>query len=668
MSIGILSPWWLLGLAAGAVPVVVHLLMRERPRRYVFPPLRFLLETAPRGVADVRFRHLLLLLLRVGALAALVLALARPEISGSFAVTGPARASSVFVIDDTLSMNYMSADATNLERAKEAALKRLRSFAPGSEIAVITVCYPEGTFSPDLSVVRNNISSVRSTRRGRNVWPAVRKAFDLLTEINVDYAEVYLFTDMARRSWEGFPRGNVGEENWPFFVIDVVPDDPVNAAITGVRVARRRVGASTPAAVEAEVSSFGLVGEFPVELYVDGVKVDQKKIRLEGTSRKSVGFTFVVDEPGAHQGSVELAAVDPLAADNSRYFTFSVGDLPRVLVVDGDPKPDSSDEVFFLKAALNPFEEQGAGLFEFDVATTEEMVGAEVAPYDAVVLANVWGLDDSALAALDRFVLGGGGMLVFTGDRFEPRNYDTGPANELMKGFESGALGDWAQVEVSMYNVIDRTSISENAQVLAAFTDGAAAIVDAAYGRGRVIFVATAADADWSNLPSSIVYFTFVNEALKYLHPGSDLPDEALVGEVPAIRVTDDDIGAAVFVRGPLDSERRPIGEIVSAVPPGFDTELPANYCVLLEKGLSIREEWTSVNVNPAEADTRKIPDKDVENLRPNTIVAAGEAGGQIYRRVGTRRTGLDLTPVFIVMAAALFVAESFLSNRFYRT
>jgi len=237
-----------------------------------------------------------------------------------------------------------------------------------------------------------------------------------------------------------------------------------------------------------------------------------------------------------------------------------------------------------------------------------------------------------------------------------------------MKRFEGGTLGDWGAVEVSTYTSIDRATIAESAQVLACFTGGAAAIVENTYGRGRVIFVATSADADWSTLPTNVVYFTFVNEALRHLGAGSEGAGETLVGDVPTIRMRDAMIGAAVSVEGPMDREPRPIGEVVSPALPGFDAERPANYRILLEKGMVVRELWTSVNIDPTETDTRKASQMMVESLRPNTVVSTGATVEGIYKRVGTRRSGLDLTALCVLLSAALLVAESFLSNRFYRT
>src|SRR5437762_12786297 len=71
----------LLGGAFIAIPVVLHLIMRQRPKQLVFPALRFVHERRLANQRRLQLRHWLLLALRCGALGLLVLALARPSVA-----------------------------------------------------------------------------------------------------------------------------------------------------------------------------------------------------------------------------------------------------------------------------------------------------------------------------------------------------------------------------------------------------------------------------------------------------------------------------------------------------------------------------------------------------------------------------------------------------------
>ncbi|MCA8988022.1 MAG: BatA domain-containing protein [Planctomycetaceae bacterium] len=76
----LLHPAILTGLALTAVPVVLHLLMRARPKQLDFPALRLLQNIKRQSVQRLQLRHLLLLLLRMLLIALLVIAIARPTL------------------------------------------------------------------------------------------------------------------------------------------------------------------------------------------------------------------------------------------------------------------------------------------------------------------------------------------------------------------------------------------------------------------------------------------------------------------------------------------------------------------------------------------------------------------------------------------------------------
>src|SRR4026207_1736843 len=73
-----LTPLFLLGLAGLAVPVIIHLIRRERRTVVLFPSLMFLQRIPSQSVQRRRIRNWPLLLLRLAALALIVAAFARP--------------------------------------------------------------------------------------------------------------------------------------------------------------------------------------------------------------------------------------------------------------------------------------------------------------------------------------------------------------------------------------------------------------------------------------------------------------------------------------------------------------------------------------------------------------------------------------------------------------
>ena len=72
--IGFLYPWALAGLAAAAIPLLLHLRARHHPPAVTFPAVRYVQEATRRSERRLRLRHWLLLVVRTLLVAALVLA------------------------------------------------------------------------------------------------------------------------------------------------------------------------------------------------------------------------------------------------------------------------------------------------------------------------------------------------------------------------------------------------------------------------------------------------------------------------------------------------------------------------------------------------------------------------------------------------------------------
>src|SRR5580704_10936673 len=99
------------GMALIGIPVLIHLIMRQKPKVLLFPAFRFLLQRHRTNLRKLRLRHLLLLCLRVLLLTAVCLALARPKaFSDRLHIGREAPVAAVLLIDTSPTMDYAVAD------------------------------------------------------------------------------------------------------------------------------------------------------------------------------------------------------------------------------------------------------------------------------------------------------------------------------------------------------------------------------------------------------------------------------------------------------------------------------------------------------------------------------------------------------------------------------
>ena len=124
-----LTPLFLVGLGAIAVPVIIHLIQKERKNVVAFPSLMFLRRIPYQSVNRRRIRNWPLLLLRLAALSLIVLAFARPFLRRetlAAAAAGGAR-EVVILIDRSYSMGF----GDRWARAIDAARQTIGGFPAG---------------------------------------------------------------------------------------------------------------------------------------------------------------------------------------------------------------------------------------------------------------------------------------------------------------------------------------------------------------------------------------------------------------------------------------------------------------------------------------------------------------------------------------------------------
>jgi len=118
--IGFLHPWVLAGLAAAAIPILLHLLARREPPTVVFPAVRYLVSTTREHQRRLKLQNWLLLFLRTLLVALLVMAAAGPT-APLRGVAGHAPSALVLIVDNSPSSGSMAGGSPQLAQLLSAA-------------------------------------------------------------------------------------------------------------------------------------------------------------------------------------------------------------------------------------------------------------------------------------------------------------------------------------------------------------------------------------------------------------------------------------------------------------------------------------------------------------------------------------------------------------------
>src|SRR5580704_1589388 len=208
-----LTPLFFVGLSAIAIPIVIHLIQRERKRVVAFPSLMFIRRIPYQSVRRRRVRHWLLLLMRATAIALLVAAFARPFFRQSAiaaAASGGAR-EIVILLDQSASMGY----GDHWQRAQEAARQAVRGL--GADDRATLVLFARNAeenmrATSDRSRLEAAIGAARVGSGSTRFGPALKLAESILSRSSVKRREAILISDFQKVGWTSsddahFPEG-----------------------------------------------------------------------------------------------------------------------------------------------------------------------------------------------------------------------------------------------------------------------------------------------------------------------------------------------------------------------------------------------------------------------------------------------------------------------------
>ena len=516
-------PWALAGLAAVAIPIIAHLLRRQKLPKQTLPTIAFLHRIHATRAARLRAVDMLLLVTRALLVIALVLVAAAPYRVASSSLLDRQHALAI-VFDDSLSMAAIHEGETLIERAADSSIEHIRKLPEGSEVSVVLSGKAPRVWvrrRSDLGMAESAFDEIdpRSTR-GDALCDAVRTAVELLLESELSDRRLLVLSD--------FTPGTRAEEcEWP---------------TRGIQVAFETV--STPNPENRRIASVDVVGErggaegLRLDVRISGSRTQaQQNVRLrqkgQETQKASVrgiadgGEAALTIPPGSTDAVVELQ-LDPddvLPADNVRGVLLG-SDTVHVLLVDGDPHPDPRKrETAFLSHALGVAPRVGRS-FAVETLDAQDLSESAIIRSDVLVLANAT-LDEKWLPLIQRFVSGGGSLWITAGDRINPRAYgsvlrDLLPGRYTATRMEERPVSLQARAlpELDQAKVVGRTPIAEtslDAIVTARFSDGAPALVEHRYRSGRVAMFATTVDDAWTDLPYQPVFVPFVLDTLTRL-------------------------------------------------------------------------------------------------------------------------------------------------------
>jgi len=724
MTFGV--PLFLIAALAGIIPVVLHMVNRQKAKKLSFSTLRFLRISVQKTRRRKRVHDLLLMLLRMAVLLLIAVGLAKPTLTHLGSLFGGGASSAVAIIlDNSASMGIMDQGMMRLETAKKAAWQILDEAAEGDQVGLWLTGGPEfpeqGKLNRSQDKARQMLNQLDVSYERADLALKVQDARKALAKSDAPNKQIYVLTDMQALSWEGLKQqsekpaddaekaGSAKESrksrDVPIIFVDCNRAPKPNVAVTGVDLRAAVPVAGLP--IQATVELFNaspVTRQRHLELYIDGVKkLSSPVLDIPPEGRLQHNFQFSFDRGGLHRGEVRLLGEDGSQYDDRRFFAMEVNRaIPVAVVKTEHHEIPYLDDAFYVERALAPTSSGDWAISITSLSLADgDLLSEPLSTYVALYCVNLPALEGDAAERLRSYVAGGGNIVWICGDNVEPEAYNRmneqaqqqllpAPLLDVRTPAPGEDRDSWSisfldkkhralsqlTEPASLYqsvlvykHVRMDTDAARAVWVMARLDgDGEPILVQRNVGRGTVTMLGTSGHVGWTNLPLRPIFLPLLAGLTFEMAGAEQTRHQTLAGSPLELE---------------FEGRTRPVG--IEVEPPSgatfrlttkdedgtgdqkflyADTHQIGIYLLRLLEAARRTEIAYSVNVDPDESDPTKIERAELEKRFGETPLVFAEDPDDLTDTFTWLREGKSLWELFLTAVLIGLVFETFVSNR----
>jgi aerotolerance regulator-like protein/VWA domain-containing protein len=549
-GLSFLSPLFLVGAAAAAIPIAIHLFYRRAEPVVDFAAMRYLRRAPVEQARRRRLRELVLLALRVTALVLLACAFARPYVSESVAALNSG--ATMVLIDTSASLSAPG----RFDAARERAERVIREAPPTHAVGVVAFAHASEEIAPLSQDRAGALAAVAQLKPGAGATryrAALRRAGEAF---NGRSGRLVVITDLQQSGWDAASEGGIPDT----IAVEVedIGGPSANVAITSLRA--------------EGTEAVAVVHNFSPRPATEQVvfTVDDRRIGAVPLALAPGGSAEArVPVDGYRTGALSASITDRegYLADNVRYAVLDAANAISVLAVTATGHPS---EALYLERALAIAE--GTGGFRFRAlsgAAFSQPDTDALGDVDVLAIVSTRGVEQRGRERLAQFVRSGGGLLLTAGPDVEPEllrqalggivatSWSARPGQALPQA--SGQTSGQASGETLSFAPDDsrhpvfrlfggagtlgnvsfaraaRIEAPASANVIARYSDGSPALVDERTTGGRVLVFGSDLNYRWNDFPLQPAFVPFIHEALRYLATPRTTRSDFLVGDLQAV-------------------------------------------------------------------------------------------------------------------------------------
>lgn len=410
MPIQFVYPFFLWFLAALSIPIIIHLFNFRRFKKIEFTNVRFLKEIKEQTQSHSKLKHLLVLLMRLMALAFLILAFAQPFVPTKSTESSGQQIVSLY-IDNSFSMNLSGKEGSLLDEAKDKCRTIATSLPSSTKFQLLTNEFKgEQQRLIDRDELLELTDRIKINPQSRNINEVLIRQTDALKKSNSDNRSSFIISDFQKSFFDMQP--GVNDSLLKLNLLKTDAEEVKNIAIDSCWLSAPVIQLNTPSELNVKVRNYGNEdAEVPVRFYINNSQKTVASAKINAGMDATVKMNFTITQPGWQLAKVEIDD-NPIAFDDTYYLSFRIADKIPVYHI------GSSKNIFIDKLLANN------SLIDYTFSTQNAVDYAMLKKCNAVILTDLKDISSGMSDEIASFVDLGGTLIIFPDSNITPNGYE----------------------------------------------------------------------------------------------------------------------------------------------------------------------------------------------------------------------------------------------------
>ncbi len=396
------NPLFLFALFALAIPIAVHLFNFRKYKHFYFSNTLFLHELKEQTKRQSQLKKILILSLRLLAVAFIVLAFARPFIpleDNTKQLKGINYIACY--IDNSFSMENVSKRGTLLDEAKDKTKSIVDAYAEDDQFLLITNDFqPKHQQFLTKEEIKKEIQNVQISSSSPQLETVMQYALSFLTQRQTENKLTYLISDFQKSaiSFSSLPKDKQITTYLVPLKANTVKNIYIDTAWFDSPVFQK--GQEITLTVIVRNDTKENIEKLPIKLYINNNQKAVSSADIQSNGYAEVKMNFTLFEEGIQQAYVDIVDY-PISFDDKLYLSFSVSNNYSIMSIYGEKESPYLYALFGADSNINYQPVQDRSI---DYAILKQQ--------DLIVLDQVKEQSSGFIQAIDEYIRQGGSVLI----------------------------------------------------------------------------------------------------------------------------------------------------------------------------------------------------------------------------------------------------------------